>query len=496
MTAAAPTSISLGEQVRVRAPHRAPCHRVMSVFEHQRLQVQDFEVAADFGWLIAQELSVFSIKRMRGHWQLKVGHYIGIVMLPSGIVLEILPKAVTGHQSDYGSHNDVRRQTRHWVQRMLTDITSGFGARTPHTQHIGQLSRHIAPFDAKAQSLSEWLVGQFLQRLTSYLPSQQYQTQVRNETALQGKLLIKAQLQKNAHQPHKMACEVSLLSQEMVGNRLIKSALLLIEPMALSLVASDAPLMRTLSAWRHIRALTYPERMQLPNVYAQAKRQLACQPLSAVQQRAASAVLEMAYWLLQMQQKTPPTGSSLNLSDQLGQSKVPADASPLHLCVLINMNQAFEQWASLRIAAAVKHASNNYQTLAQPRDVWLSDEAGEACLSVQPDLLLYHQLANSDSTSAAHTESQSHCSHVIDIKWKYLPQASAISASDAYQLLSYAQAYQARQVWLVYPVTSATTKPIALHAPNPHASPQATLWLMPFNVITGKLNIKEMSAFL
>ena len=47
---------------------------VISVFEHQRLTVKDFSQASDFSWLLAQEFEVFSLKRQRGQWQIKVGH--------------------------------------------------------------------------------------------------------------------------------------------------------------------------------------------------------------------------------------------------------------------------------------------------------------------------------------------------------------------------------------------------------------------------------------
>ena len=65
---------------------------IITVFEHQRLTARDFVHVADFHWLMAQEYAVFSIKRQQGQWQLKIGHYIGIILLPSGMTLEILPK--------------------------------------------------------------------------------------------------------------------------------------------------------------------------------------------------------------------------------------------------------------------------------------------------------------------------------------------------------------------------------------------------------------------
>lgn len=52
----------------------------ITVFEHQRLTARDFLHVSDFHWLMAQEFTVFAIKRKQGQWQLKAGHYIGIIL--------------------------------------------------------------------------------------------------------------------------------------------------------------------------------------------------------------------------------------------------------------------------------------------------------------------------------------------------------------------------------------------------------------------------------
>ena len=90
---------------------------IITVFEHQRLIAHDFLRVSDFHWLMAQEFAVFSIKRRQGQWQLKVGHYIGVILLPSGMTLEILPKLAAKTSSDqvaqqsYLSQNTYRRQS-------------------------------------------------------------------------------------------------------------------------------------------------------------------------------------------------------------------------------------------------------------------------------------------------------------------------------------------------------------------------------------------------
>ena len=171
---------------------------VITVFEHQRLTAHDFVYITDFHWLMAQEFAVFSIKRQQGQWQLKVGHYIGVILLLSGMALEILPKLIakkpTSYQQQYESSkaNDIN-QTRQWVQDMLADLTSSSHTKNklPNTKNIGQFSKQIAALPTKATPLSDWLIAQFLQRLAHYQPTKHYQAQIHNQATLQGAYLSK-----------------------------------------------------------------------------------------------------------------------------------------------------------------------------------------------------------------------------------------------------------------------------------------------------------------
>ena len=482
---------------------------IITVFEHQRLTAQDFVHASDFVWLMAQEFAVFNVQRQRGQWQLKVGHYIGIIVLPSGMTLEILPKPVAGMARNNALQNDEIVSTRQWVQRMLSALFNPASApqtKQPHTQHLGQLSPHLKPLTSQNLPLSTWLVMQFFQKLTRYYPNKNYQIEVDTQVRLQGKLLIKEQLRRHGAQPHKFVSEVSILSQNLLHNRLIKSAFMLLTPFF-----QTQSIVFQWQVWQPITPLTAHELRQLESLYLIAKRQLNSQPLSPVQLQSAQQLLDIAYWLLQAQQPNIKAGSSLQAHSQ----SLPTHA-PLRLCLLINMNQAFEQWVSQCLSAFFvpqnKPKMPSYELRYQPRDVWLRDDSGQACLSIQPDMLVY-RLANqqhSENSSFDNKMSKAHsklnfnstfnhelnkattplrqCSHVIDTKWKHLAHPRDISASDAYQLTSYAQAYQAEQVWLVYPTTDYKRAPVLLTPTNNTDHRQAKLWLMPFNLITGTLN--------
>ena len=478
---------------------------IMTVFEHQRLIASNFLYDSDFQWLIIQELSVFSIKRKQGQWQLKVGHYIGVIVLPSGMTLEILPKFIANTASNSIKHpyqsnelpvdTDIL-QTRHWVQNMLSDLMNSNDNKSPHSKNFGQFSRQLTALPVTALPLSDWLITQFLQYLAHYQPTKQYQTQIHNQAAIQGRLLIKEQLRHNSMQPHKFVCERSMLSQDMIGNRVIKSALTLLMPLL-----SQSNLLLHLQPWQQVSVLHQHEIRQLESIYLQAKRELAIQPLQVKQLQAAQQLIDFAYWLLS--QSNMEIGHSIDSPKPFG-----SRSTPPRLCLLIDMNQAFEQWASQRIALSFQQLSDDYKPLFQAQRVWLNDAEGQACLSIRPDLLIYRQMRSNAESKEKHDDAlliknlganpspekqAGQYSHVIDIKWKPLAHASAISASDAYQLSSYAQAYQAEQVWLVYPVQDSQRRAVVLKQDtqdiyNSENAAYAQLWLIPFNVLTGTIN--------
>jgi 5-methylcytosine-specific restriction enzyme subunit McrC len=258
-------------------------------------------------------------------------------------------------------------------------------------------------------------------------------------------------------------------------------------------------------------ALSPHEYQQLDSLYISAKQQLSQQPVGRQQRQASQQLLAFAYWLLKTQAATMPTGNIISSHQRGDHQSDLGHSAPIRLCLLLNMNLAFEQWASLRIANHFAQRHDYYLPLYQAQHVWLKDHLGQAQLSMRPDLLIYRQASEQGGASRSNEKGATcYCSHVIDIKWKLLAKAGDISASDAYQLSSYAQAYQAEQVWLVYPVTDGRSRPIALHrqrdarfgpttnADNSTANraqnstcstkpTEGTLWLMPFNVLTGQI---------
>ena len=545
--------------------------KVMSVLEHQRLTVSDFQFASDFDWLLEQDFVGFAIVRQQGQWQLSVRHYIGVVRLPSGVMLEILPKIAPSAQQDERSGGqqhaarpleatgqlesigqiettDQIKSSRAWVQRMLTELTApkrqyqrqsdsiksngephetslanygsgrnDFSDKAPSDsaplkhrklQASGQFSEHLQPLTMSPPPLPEWLLSQFIALLAHYPPQQQYQPRQQDSASLQGKLLIKQQLQRNAHQPYRFVSEISHFVPDSLSNRFIKQAWQPLFAMILNQSMTDAsdqqgsaaamrmdkssgpysPSTQALNwslqarkiqqQWQAVRLLTARERRQLLDSYHQTLKEVSIAPMSLQQRQTVIKLLKLAYWLLSSTQSVSSAG--VVLASHCSPNS-PHRTQTLSVCLFINMNHAFEQWVSLKLGQYFTRLNQGYDVQYQPQRPWLTDDKSDICLTMVPDIVVR----------------QNHCpSHVIDIKWKTIASGADISANDAYQLVAYAQAFAVNQVWLVYPYHPNATgvsdndlkTPRCLRPQLDNKAAQGlAIWLIAFNIMTGEI---------
>lgn len=374
-------------------------------FEHATLTQADFRIAQDFDWLIEQNFAVFQIIRHNRQWQLKVRHYIGVIGLPSGDQLEILPKISQGV--------DVT-QTRQWLQTMLTDIWQSL---TP--KNLSNISQQ-KPMNAQLP-INAWLQQTFWQYFASYQPNQSYQQFEHNQPYLQGKLLVKQQLQYNHHQPHKFFHQRENLAIDTACNRMVKTTM--------QQIFGDAQ--ANLNGWQTVVTIN-PNQYQM--TFVQAEQELQMLPTVMAQQNV--ACLNFCYALLTLQQ------ASGN-----GQSHAQAQ--------LINMQFAFEKWVTYRIKRQFDgQPVNIFEQYCQALTV-------DHQLTIKPDLLI---------TSENDIK-------VIDIKWKNIQRISDIKLSDMYQLITYAQQFEADEAWLVVPTLDAHWRKQKINLIKPTAT---TFYLMPF----------------
>ena len=300
---------------------------IITTFEHQNLTKQNFINQQDFDWLIEQNFDDFHIERKHKEWQIKISHYIGVIGLPSGCQLEILPKI---SQTDNSNITD----TRQWLQQMLQDI---WQTLTPKI--LPNLSNQQILMVDKKLPLNQWLIHQFWQLFQTYQPNQNYQTHEQNQPFLQGKLLIKQQLQYNAHQPHKFFHQTEQFIHDTACNRLVKTTLQTVI-VKFNVIALPA-------IWQNIPTL-------LPNQYQtffhQANQELQALPQIIGQQN--SRLIEFCYIILTLQQA-------------IGQGQT---HSPT---LLINMQFAFENW--LKDKNSVKVIDIKWKNIKSVNDISLAD---------------------------------------------------------------------------------------------------------------------------
>ena len=395
----------------------------LTTFEHATLSAQDFPNPHDFDWLIEQNFPCFTIERNRHTWQLKVRYYLGVIGLPSGQQLEILPKI--SHKISQSS--DVKK-TRHWVQTMLAEIWHTL----PNTPLPSLANQHILPHINTELPLSTWLYQHFLHLLNQYQPNQHYQNTQQNQTFLQGKLLIKEQLQHNSHQAHKFFSQYDKFSPTTAINRIIKTALQLF---AKPFLFKQSPFINA-QFWQTIEPL---QPSQYAHFFAQSLTEL--NQFSHTQHKLTEPLLIFCQWLLQLQQPLPSF-----------------DAHQVGLTLLINMNTAFEKWVSFRMVQ--KFSADFAVTLQRSQPLVVADN-GEALLTIKPDIVLH----NTEMTIVA------------DVKWKSIRRVKDIGLADMYQLLTYANEFGAGQAWLIVPTVDDTMPKQRIILTQPTA---CQFWLVPF----------------
>ncbi|MFW2176389.1 MULTISPECIES: McrC family protein [unclassified Moraxella] len=394
---------------------------IITTFEHAILTQANFTHPTDFDWLIEQNFDGFGIGRKQQQWQLKVSHYIGVIGLPSGNQLEILPKISQVNNANAESI----KQTRQWLQRMLKDI---WHTLTP--KNLPNLAKQT-PINPQLP-LNDWLAHAFWQGFQRYQPNRQYQGFEQNQPYLQGKLLVKQQLQHNHHQPHKFFHQSEHFAVDTACNQLIKATLR-------HLIGGLPPdLSRESCDWQAVSTI-------LPSQYAQAFYQ-SQQELSALPSTIAhhnARLVAFCYALL-----------TLTQASGQGQSQSQA--------LLINMQFAFEKWVGHQLKQSLTENAEVFEQFSQPLTL-------DKQLIMKPDILVKSQ----DTVK------------VMDIKWKTVRDVGDISLSDMYQLLTYASQFGASEAWLIVPTLDKhkTRQTINLTHANP-----TQFYLVPFWVLDDDKN--------
>lgn len=356
---------------------------MITTFEHTILTKKDLINSNDFDWLIEQNFDGLTIQRKNQQWQLKFSHYIGVIGLPSGEQLEILPKI--------GKNTDIL-QTRQWVQRMLIDIWHILiPKQIPNItlQNIIQINQNLSVYD--------WLKTIFWQQFLQYQPNQHYQQHEQNQAFLQGKLLIKQQILHNQHQPHKFFQQTEQFLSNTACNRLVKTAMI-------QLFGQNV-LVNLPAIWTSIQPVLSKQYLEILH---QSQRELQSLPSLIAKQN--GDFINFCYAILTLQQ-----------GSQQGNFATPT--------LWINMQFAFEKWVFYQIKQRFSHVDD--RVIEQKSQALLADDL----LQMKPDIWVK---SGKDVI-------------IMDVKWKEINNISQIKLADMYQLLIYANQFNATQAWLIVP---------------------------------------------
>ncbi len=409
-------------------------HNIITVFEFEQLTSYYFDNPTDFDWLIKQNFPCFHIQRKSDHWLIKVRHYLGVITLPSGQILEILPKT---------EKNQNKQLTRQWIQQMLLET---WQSMSPKVIPIISLQQFLPKINSQI-TLTDWIYQYFLQLLIRYQPNQHYQTIEQNQSFIQGKLLIKQQLQYNTHQPYKFFNQFQQFAKNTACNQFIKTTWLYLKNLQSS--TNKAP-QHLAQSWQQVDYIAYFLQNNFviyssnyQTYYQQCQQEI--RHMTTLQQQTTKYLIDFCDWIWRTKQNIATIGQKPSFS------------------LFINMQHAFECWVSQRIQQYFVKIDPHCRIYQQQLLPYLVDKQQQTILHIQPDIWVNCQQEII----------------VIDIKWKLLQSMSHIKPADIYQMMVYAEHLNANQVWLIYPKSEGLQQPTPLfHMTNQ----QRLIWLVPFCV--------------
>lgn len=516
---------------------------LVSCFEHQHLRRSDFVHDSDFDWLLQHMdnecLPCFALKLQRGELVLVVRHYLAVICLPSGTLLEILPKISRTAQPQH---------TRQWVARMFRDIY-GLSDCTPASSvppvPLLSPSSQRVNVAADARMDEHWLqslVSVWLSLLVEVLPylPRHYHSQQYNHPQSRGKLLLKQQLSYNAHRPHYRYASQDQLrvdplwyaffatvvrQVQRLGIRVADSLIQAVQsPPQQSIHDPTAVLSRHLSNGCLAMSQWQSSYQQLSQHLGSSHAQLSAPRIATLRQ-----VLEMAWLLLKCRQPSFASDAMTSTMPSCTTIALPSLArmsasDPLLPVLMLDMQQAFERWVlvAVRRWAAQKQSCTQsalqtsaqtsvapaWQVRAQVSRDWLWALSGCQAGNTAVSTTVSTTFGTEATTSLSHRirpdivieTSAAGISHVIEVKYKHIEHPSQVASQDLYQLAVYQQQCQAQHAWLVLPKHQRFNQPCYLYAADLPVTAQhlqddgkdgktVALCVLPFCYETGRLLI-------
>jgi 5-methylcytosine-specific restriction enzyme subunit McrC len=364
-------------------------------------------------------------------------NYVGVICLPDGDQLEILPKTHRRSFSTGETHS--RKKDRRNLIKMLVA-----------THYLPCKTASTASLDIARMPLLDVFIQLFLDEVNKLVKrgiARQYMEQQENITFLKGKLLVSQQVRHNLVMKHRHYMSYDELSANRAENRLIRSAL-------------QWALNRVQGATEHL-----------------------CQELlfhfSSIP-RSKSISQDMMMWqkgrhLRQYEPVRPWIDMIFNQH-----TPTSVDGSRDMLSLLFPMERVFEDYVAQQLKKQLPEAKIS----AQVRQHSLITHTPRTTLKqkklfqLRPDLYIEIE----DRVIIA------------DTKWKLIDENISdkkynISEADIYQMLAYNQTYQKHQpgpaeIWLIYPMSDRFTQPL----PDFRFDNGAVIKVLPFDVNASALS--------
>ncbi|MPY23831.1 McrC family protein [Shewanella sp. YLB-07] len=363
-------------------------------------------------------------------------NYVGVICLPNGDQLEILPK-ISRASVATEHHDQELASIRHSLIKMLKA-----------TRHIPSKLANNASLDLTRMPLLDVFIMLFLEEVASLIKrgvARSYQTTEDNLPFLKGKLLVSQQIKHNSVLKHRHYLIFNDFSANRPENRLIRSALL----WALKRVTDNT---KQLCREYLFHLNDIPESKNIRQDMKSWQRGRHVWHYESIRP-----------WIEMIFNEHSPTSIA-------GESQM--------LSMLFPMEKVFEDYVALKL----KQQLPDSEVKSQVRQEYLlshktlTRETESMLFQLKPDLYITTQ------------------GQVIigDTKWKVIDQSLpsekyGIKEADIYQMLAYNQTYQKSQrnseIWLIYPKTNRFSMPI----PDFKFDNGSVIKILPFDIETGKL---------
>ncbi|PSV14003.1 McrC family protein [Photobacterium leiognathi] len=364
----------------------------------------------------------------RGSRLLQVQNFVGVIFVPSGNHIEVLPK--TGLESEFGE--TTYEEARSTLLTML--------------QALGEF-RHIQLDNAGLKSLKmpllEVFISRFLDNVNSIVKrglKRDYVGQEDNLLVKKGKLNMSGQLRHNSVTKHRFYCEFDEYVENRPVNRLLKTAMLTVQGYC-----------RNHSNLKLLRELLFAFDVVPNSLHTK-------QDFDSVRLDRG-----MQYYKPALAWAKLILGASSPISMK-GEAGAPSLLFPMEAVfeafVAKTLQSQLHDGYSLRTQARAEKLVTHHVETGNSRDLF----------TLKPDLMI--EKAGSPTC-------------VLDTKWKRINPESTnkfdLSQADFYQMFAYGEKYLEGKgkLVLIYPKTDKFASPIEGHFAF---SKDLTLWVLPFDI--------------